>query len=338
MGPGAEPRRGRTPSPRGASHTSIGAGLRRKPLVAELLTRCLFPATGTAVVCGVSGGADSLTLMVLAVAADLQVTAVHVDHGQRPGSAAEAESVAAATTTFGVRFDARTVTVEPGSNLEARMRVARLDALGPTALLGHTADDQAETLLINLARGAGPAGLAAMAPGGRHPILRLRRSETRRLCDEIGLVPIADPSNEDPRFVRNRVRHELLPLLADIAERDPVPLLVRTADHTRALVRGIDAMAAELDVESTADLRSAPSVVARAALRTWLRDAAGHPPSSAELDRVWEVVEQRVRACELAGGRRVSRTRGRLRVEPPPGESKTASDDSLPDEGSGSVA
>ena len=78
-------------------------------------------------------------------------------------------------------------------------------------------DDQAETILVNLLRGAGADGLAGMAPGARHPILGLRRSETHALCAAAGLGPVCDESNDDPAFVRNRVRHELLPLCAQVA-------------------------------------------------------------------------------------------------------------------------
>jgi tRNA(Ile)-lysidine synthase len=271
------------------------------------------------VVCAVSGGADSLALLALAVEAGLEVTAVHVDHGIRPGSVAEAEVVAAAATRFGARFRAEAVTVAGGPDLEQRARLARREVLGPDALTGHTADDQAETVVINLLRGAGPAGLAAMRPGPPHPLLGLRRAETEALCSHLGLVPVEDPSNHDPRFVRNRVRHEVLPLLAEVASRDPVPLLCRTAGHCRATSDDLESLAVTVDPADTAALRRLPATVAAAALRSWLRDASGHPPSTAELDRVLAVVRHEVRACQLAGGRRVARTAGRLRLEPQPG-------------------
>ena len=124
--------------------------------------------------CAVSGGADSLGLLVLAVDAGCTVTAVHVDHGLRAGSAAEADVVRAAADRFGAGFRSLSVAVAPGPNLEARARRARYEALPPDALVGHTADDQAETVLLNLIRGAGLDGLAGMAPG-RRPIRALRR-------------------------------------------------------------------------------------------------------------------------------------------------------------------
>src|SRR5205807_4797883 len=143
-----------------------------------------------------------MALLVLAVAAGCRVTAVHVDHGLRSGSGAEAGGVEAAAASLGAAFRSERVDVEPGPNLEARARVARFSVLPPDVLTGHTADDQAETVLLNLLRGAALDGLAGMGPGG-HPIIGLRRAETRRLCAEMGLTPVSDASNDDPSFRRN---------------------------------------------------------------------------------------------------------------------------------------
>ncbi len=127
--------------------------------------------------CGVSGGADSLALLVLAVAAGCAVTAVHVDHGLRPGSAAEAEVVAGAARRFGASFRSERVDLGDGPNLEARARRARREALGPGAATGHTMDDQAETVLANLLRGSGVHGLAGHA--GRAPPPAARAATVR---------------------------------------------------------------------------------------------------------------------------------------------------------------
>ena len=290
------------------------------PLVGALLDRCAFPPPGSVVTCAVSGGADSLALLVLATAAGCRVTAVHVDHGLRPGSAAEADVVADVAARAGSGFRAERVRVDPGPNLEARAREARAAALPSDALTGHTADDRAETMLLNLIRGAGPRGLAGISRSPRRPILDLRRRETEALCEELGLRPVHDPTNLDPVHRRNRVRHELLPLMTDIGDRDPVPVLVRQADLFAELDEELEALAAAVDVTSVSELRSAPRSVARAAVRKWLLEAGvadGYPPDAAAVDRVLAVAWGDHVATEVSGGWRVSRSKGRLMAEPP---------------------
>lgn len=283
--------------------------------LATLLNRCNFPKNVNHVVCGVSGGADSLALMILALASGLNVEAVHVDHGLRVGSQNEALLVKKYADRFGATFRSSQVIIPDDSDLEQQARIARKNILGPDALTGHTLDDQAETLLINLIRGAGPSGLAAMKPDWRKPILGLSRQETHKICSDLNLEPFVDPSNSNDRFVRNRIRSELLPLLNDISNRDVVPLLVRTAESNRELVEYISGVASEIDPTDCESLRKIPTVVAAHSLREWLRDDLGHPPSSAEIDRVLEVVNNNVLACEISGKRRVARTHNILRVE-----------------------
>jgi tRNA(Ile)-lysidine synthase len=267
----------------------------------------------------VSGGPDSLALLALAVQAGCRATAVHVDHGLRPGSAAEAGVVQAAAARLGAAFRGVRVEVGAGPNLEARARAARYAALPPAALTGHTADDQAETVLLNLVRGAAIDGLAGMDPA-RRPLRRLRRHETRALCAALGLAPVADPSNDDPALRRNRVRHELLPLLDAIAERDVAPVVARQADLARDDARLLDDLAAALDPSDARALAAAPPPLARRAVRRWLRDGGPggpehHPPPAAAVERVLAVARGDAVACELPGGWRVARTRGRLRLE-----------------------
>jgi tRNA(Ile)-lysidine synthase len=282
---------------------------------AGLLARCTFPEPGSDLVCGVSGGADSLALLALAVAAGCQVTAVHVDHGLRPGSAGEAEVVAGAARRLGASFRSERVVVADGPNLEARSRQARRQVLGLAAATGHTADDQAETVLANLLRGAGAHGLAAMRPGPAHPLLALRRAETVALCRQLGFTPVRDPSNEDPRFVRNRVRHELMPLCSAIAGRDIVPVLARQAAALAGDADLLDAVASLVDPEDAAALTAAPPSVARRSVRAWLTGDGPYPPPLDAVERVLDVARKSRRATETPGGHRVSRTAGRLSID-----------------------
>lgn len=278
------------------------------------------------VVVACSGGPDSLGLLVLAARDALDPIAVHVDHGLRPGGVAEAAVVEEAAARLGVRARSVAVRVAPGPNLEARARdarygaleVARVEAGASVILTAHTADDHAETVLLNLLRGSGFSGLAGIpAAHGAvvRPVLGLRRDELRGVTAALGVVPVEDPTNLDEAHRRNWVRHTVLPLLAEGAGRDLVPLLTRQAAVMAEDAALLDALADELldaagrTAPEVAVLRAAPPALARRALRRWL----GPPwPSMAELARLDAVVAGEHRAAELAGGRRVSRHDGRL--------------------------
>ncbi len=290
----------------------------------DLLGRTSFPVKEAAVSCAVSGGPDSMAMLALAVAAGCRPHAIYIDHGLRPGGEKEAAVVKAGAEALGATFEPVSVVVTPGPDLEERARQARYGALPEGSMVGHTADDQAETLLLNLLRGAGLDGLSGMravAAGPRRvqrPILALRRAETRSLVTALGFEVVNDPSNFEARFRRNRVRHEVVPLLSDVAGRDPVPILARTAALLSEDAQFLDLLARDLDPTDARALVRAPLPLAKRALRTWLREKEGperHPPSARELERAWEVVTGRAIACELAGGRRLSRTAGRLRIE-----------------------
>lgn len=283
-------------------------------LVGELLPRCTFPQPASRVTCAVSGGADSLALLVLAVAAGCRVTAIHVDHGLRPGSGAEADGVRLAAARLGAGFRAERVRVPPGANLQARARASRYAVLPTDVLTGHTADDQAETVLLNLVRGAGVDGLAGMSRTG-HPILALRRSETRALCAAEGMHPLDDPSNDDPSYRRNRIRSEVLPLLDDVARRDVTPILVRQAALLRDEAALLDELASDIDPTDARALAAASPPLARRAVRRWLATGAEHPPGSAAVERVLAVVRGQSRGTDLGDGRRLTRSGGRLVLE-----------------------
>ena len=281
-----------------------------------LLARCTFPAPGTPAACGLSGGPDSAALVALAAAAGLEVTAWHVDHGLRPSSEADAEAARAIATRLGAAFELRRVRVEPGPNLEARARAARYGALPADVLVGHTADDRAETVLFNLGRGAGLAGAAAPHATVGRPLLGLRRSETHALCEKLGLPTVHDPMNDDPSFARVAIRNEVMPALARALGRDPVPLLNRHAELAAQALEVIADLAADVDPASASALTAAPAAVAAEALRAWIVEAVGSAPTAASIDRVLEVATGGRVATEITGGHRVARTAGRLRIEP----------------------
>ncbi|MHB1090622.1 MAG: tRNA lysidine(34) synthetase TilS [Ilumatobacteraceae bacterium] len=288
--------------------------LRVHPLVVAALSRCMFPPTGSAVTCAVSGGADSTALLILSVTHGCRVTAIHVDHGLRPDSHLEAEHVRALAKKLGADFVTKQVHIEPGGNLEARAREARYNVLPAEVLTGHTADDQAETVLINLLRGAGLRGLSGMRPNHQHPLLRLRRAETQTLCEALNIEVVNDPSNDDQQFQRNRIRHELLPLLDELAKRDVTALLARHADILRSDADLLDELATHLDPSDARELVAAPIALARRAIRAWI--AAPYPPDAATVERVLAVANGEALACDIGDSRQVRRSHQRLRIVP----------------------
>lgn len=265
-----------------------------------------------------------MALLALAVAAQLNVTAIHVDHGLRPESASEADIVRAAAKSLGAQFRAVTVKVGQGPNLEARARQARYEALPDDVLTGHTADDQAETVLLNILRGAGVDGLAGIRPTGGpshrvgHPLLAIRRAETEAVCDLRGWVPVSDPSNNDHSLLRNRIRQQILPVLNEAAHRDLTPILSRQAALMADDANFLDELAAEIDPTDAKALASAPVALARRAIRRWL--SGNHPPDAASVERVLAVARGEVIACELPGGFRISRTNQRISITPTPAQ------------------
>ncbi len=276
------------------------------------------------VVVGCSGGADSLVALAVALDAGLAPVAVHVDHGLRIDSASEAMRVASTAAALGAHVDRVRVNVDPGPNLEARARDARYAALdeararwGASAVLvGHTTDDQAETVLLNLLRGSGRAGLGGMAVRRGslvRPLLGLRHADTLELCARLGLTPVHDPMNDDLAFRRVWLRREVIPSLERAAGRDLSTVLARQSEVLRTESELLDELGAAAwpvaGVARARDLAVLPIALARRALRVWL----GYPPPSLdEIDAVLAVGRGQRRAVDLAGGRRVARHDGLL--------------------------
>lgn len=251
-------------------------------------------------------------MLILAVTAGCRPKVVHVDHRLRPESASDAQHTATLASALGLEFELIEAKVEPGPNLEERARTARYGALPSDAMVGHTADDQAETVLINLLRGAGISGLAGMRRDLRRPILDLRRAQTQQVCDLAGYVPIEDSMNQDMSFLRNRVRHELLPLLSEMSGRDVVPLLCRTADMCRDADTLLDSVNADVDATDTKAVKRLPPAEARWVIRRWITQELGQPPDLASVQRILEVVAGDSVGTNIPGGHQVRRSRGRL--------------------------
>jgi tRNA(Ile)-lysidine synthase len=217
---------------------------------------------GGTVMAACSGGADSLALAAAlafeAARCTTRAGGVTVDHGLQDGSAERAATVAATLRGLGLDpVESAAVTVGRSGGPEAAARAARYEALdetavrlGATILLGHTSGDQAETVLLGLARGSGARSLAGMPPrftrgraGYLRPLLELDRATTRRACLAMGLDPWDDPHNEDPSFTRVRVRRDALPALEKALGPGVPEALARTAVMLREDADALDAWA-----------------------------------------------------------------------------------------------
>jgi tRNA(Ile)-lysidine synthase len=289
----------------------------------------------------VSGGTDSLALAAaagyVAPRLGLRTHGLVVDHGLQPGSAEIARHAADTLPELGLNTtEVLPVRVTGPGGTEAAARRARYAALrcalpAPDALvlLGHTRDDQAETVLLGLGRGSGPrsiAGMRPLDPPWARPLLGVSRVTTVAVCARLGLTPWVDPHNADSRFTRVRLRTEVLPLLEDVLAGGVAEALARTAAQLREDNDALDALASAALAVATKDdtldieaLNTVPPAVRRRALRCWLL-AGG----------VRELTDIQLRATDdligrwrgqggvwLPGGLVVRRAHGRLLLDRP---------------------
>lgn len=254
---------------------------------------------GTTVLVGCSGGADSLALAVAtrfeASRLGLFAGAVTIDHGLQPGSAGRAIEIVERLREVGLDpVELETVTPTGEGGPEASARTARYAGLARVAdrcgaaavLLGHTRDDQAETVLLGLARGSGGRSLAGMpSVSGRYrrPLLGLDRQVVRQACAAEGLVAWEDPHNADPAYTRSRVRHTVLPVLESELGPGVAEALARTSELLRADADALDEWAERAHAEASSDgglsvelLSTQPTAIRRRVLLHAAR-AAGCP-------------------------------------------------------------
>jgi tRNA(Ile)-lysidine synthetase-like protein len=324
---------------------------RRPPAVTRVLTQVTATVRtrellepGALVLAAVSGGPDSLCLLYslwyLRRLLKIRVEVFHFDHRLRPDSAKDGAYVRGVSERLGLPFHLREAEGRPkkGESIEAWATFARMNGgndvrreIGAVALAeGHTLDDQAETVLLNLVRGSGLDGLSGISPGGPssaivQPLIDVPHADVEAFCRALHLRPRRDPMNRDRRHLRVAIRLELLPKLEAAVGRGAKATLARTADNVRVDRDELFAAtiaAAEDIVEGTrggevrfhaANLRALSPAMARRVVRLGVYNALGTddiPFTQAAIDAVVDLAGGRPgRRRDLPNGRVGRRTR-----------------------------
>ena len=337
--------------------------MRRPPAVARVLERItttirqhgLIQPDELVLIC-VSGGPDSVCLLESLVRLRrlfrMRLAVFHFDHRLRAGSAGDARYVRRLAARHGLPFHLRSVedTPLPGGSVEAWATARRMDAANevrreigaPIVAEGHTLDDQAETVLLNLLRGTGLDGLAGIWPGSGdrpgsaivQPLLDVTRAEVEAFCRSLGLRPRRDPMNDDPRLLRAAIRHEAIPMLERITGREVRATLARTAavlhaDRLELLRRAAEHQSSVVEhgpgeVRFRAvDLAALPASLAARIVRMalWQMAAVDDEVAPWTRDAVDAVVDLAAgrpgRRRDLPGGRTARRYRVYVRVASP---------------------
>jgi len=344
-----------SPYRRDSGPSAVPAAIRR------FVGRHARPARGTGVLLAVSGGADSMALLramqTLAARFDWRLHVAHLDHGLRGADgAADAAFVRATAEALGLPMtlgtaDVREQARDAGISIEMAARGARYDFLAATAtangatgiVTAHTADDQAETVLLRMVRGCGLAGLKGIPAVGKHhglpllrPLLTVSRGAIEAYLHAVGQPWHEDASNADPAHQRNRVRHEVLPLLADRLNPRVGHALCRLADQAATDEALLAALATERltacrtgnGALRVTDVRASPPALRGRMLVQWLH---GCGLSSAYVTEA--LVTAIVRLCRTTdgsrrldpgGGFRLCRDYDQLRLERPDAPPATA--------------
>jgi tRNA(Ile)-lysidine synthase len=293
---------------------------------------------GDSILVAISGGADSLALAhaisIEAPPLAIRVVGITIDHQLQSASGEQAVKVIAQLNAMGItKNEIFKVNVEISQGLEASARVARYEALDKCSekykavaiYLGHTRDDQAESVLLGLARGSGTRSLSAMAQvNGKYirPLLAITREQTESACSELNITPWLDPHNVDKQFARVRVRNVVMPNLEENIGPGISDALARSANLLRDDADALDQWAEkEMATLDLSDLECETLAALPRAIRTRILRhaiyAAGAPPGSLSAEHV-SAVEALVTAwsgqgpAHLPGGVKVSRLSGRL--------------------------
>lgn len=295
------------------------------------ITQAIRPHLSAAVLIACSGGPDSTALALgaahVAKKIGVNVRVGIIDHGIQEITEQIAQETAERLAARGIECEIKRVVVGSGPSMEAQAREARYAGLlemaaGDPILLGHTLDDQAETVLLGLARGSGTRSLAGMAPVSkragselRRPLLSIRRATTVRACADWGIETWSDPQNMQTEFTRVNIRRHVLPFLDEKLGPGIPEALARTSDLARADADLLDSLAAELRAQAAegetlavATLQAAPVALATRVLLNWLRDA-GAEPGHSHIQEVRTLIDDwhGQKGIDIPGGIRVIR-------------------------------
>lgn len=274
------------------------------------------------VVVALSGGADSAALALLAIEAGQEVTVVHVDHGL-PSSPMMSQAAEAVAGTLRISLVTKRVQIPPGPSPEDRAREARYRAfeeIGGPVLTAHTRDDLVETVLMNLVRGSGAAGLSGIPrfrpPHVYRPMLDVTRAETRELATLAGLPFADDPMNQDMSLTRNRVRHRILPLMRELNPQVDSALAraAQALERDAEFLEGL-ALPHARDPLPASVLTTLPRPLAdRLVMRALERH--GIAPTADRIERLWSVATGASRRQDLAEGLVARRAGALVVIEP----------------------
>lgn len=272
-----------------------------------------------------SGGVDSLALLVILHSLSVDFSVCYVEHGLSKET--KAAGVMLDQLCLSLKVDFKEVEIDlpeeqRNSNVEANARNLRYKVLEQTRLetnkdvlaTAHHMDDVAETFLINLIRGTGSGGFSLAQERNRivRPILSARKKQLESVVAYCSLLPVVDPTNSEPIFVRNRIRNEVIPLLDEISNRDTTTLIVRAAEAINSDAKYIRELAISKwpkGEPTTKSLRDLDPALQIHALREWIE---GYPPSTEEMERILKVVSHEIKSTQLSGHRTIRRTGGVL--------------------------
>ncbi|MFN8016445.1 MAG: tRNA lysidine(34) synthetase TilS [Acidimicrobiia bacterium] len=279
----------------------------------------LSEISNSKVIVACSGGADSIALALIFKAFNIDFALCYIEHGLNPATV-QCELI---TKDLAQKLDVPffyqhlNLVQDLNANIEATARQHRYEALEKIRVThnydliatAHHEDDLAETFFINLMRGSG-SGVSSLKKKRNHivrPLLHWRKKDLMSFVEALNFEYFHDESNDDKRFVRNRVRHELIPLLNEIAGRDVTPLIARSSKIFQSDNEYLNKLASQVwpkGEASTKDLRGLDPVIQVHALRNWI---IGYPPSEDEMDRILQVVNHEIVSTQISGDRTIWR-------------------------------